>query len=751
MSVDRHLAIVLLFGANSGPAKRPRVMLLVLLGAAAALAQNNTGKTHALFDLAQPQGGPFPSDRFSVTDPSHNTGRRVQVPMPDCTARPSDCAEVQVINTLDGFNVQPRLSIAFDGPIEPASVTSRTVFLIRLGSTVAPFGAAGRIGGINQVVWDPATNTLHAESDELLEQHTRYALVVTAGVLDTKGQPVEASEAFRRFRQAVAYPARSRSRYGTYRASLQEAIRAAAQAGIPESSIVVASVFTTQSVTALLEKIRDQLDRRSPAPGDFRLGPDGSRTVFRRDQVTGITLNQQTGANPPRFTRTAVMFSALEEFLPGAVGQIAFGKYVSPDYLLHPGEYFPDMGTLTGTPFAQGNNEVFFNLYLPSGSKPQAGWPVAIFGHGGGNTKDDQSYVIAGSLASRGVATIAITAYGRGGGAGGTLGVGLVSGETVTFPSGGRGFDQDGDGTIGGREGAVALPPREILGERDSQRQTVIDWMQLVRVIRVGMEVDGDGAPDLDGSRIHYFGSSFGGGTGIEFLAVEPLVRVGVLNVPGAAAGRIDLKRLVPTGGESRSSVGSALSARTPPLMTSGGLREIGGVTVGPPYFNENLPLRNQPLVTNDVAGAVEIQEVLERSEWVSQSGDAAAYAPYLRKNPLPGVPAKSVLIQYARGDQLNPNPRNAAVLRAGDLPDRTTFFRNDLAYAENSSLRKDPHGFILRLSLGGLTAELARAAQTQAAAFLGSDGTEIIVPEPKRFFEVPIAPPLPEDLGFIP
>ena len=59
--------------------------------------------------------------------------------------------------------------------------------------------------GINQVVWDPATSTLHAKSDELLDQHTRYALIVTRGVRDETGKPVEASEAFQRFRHDLDF------------------------------------------------------------------------------------------------------------------------------------------------------------------------------------------------------------------------------------------------------------------------------------------------------------------------------------------------------------------------------------------------------------------------------------------------------------------------------------------------------------------------------------------------------------------
>lgn len=129
----------------------------------------------AVFDLSSPSGGPFPSDRFTVADSTQNTGLRVELPKPSCATNPSDCADLDVINTLDGFNLQPRLSIPFTGAIDPASVSSANVFLVSLGDALGG-GGAGKVVGINQVVWDPATSTLHAESDELLDQHTRYAL-----------------------------------------------------------------------------------------------------------------------------------------------------------------------------------------------------------------------------------------------------------------------------------------------------------------------------------------------------------------------------------------------------------------------------------------------------------------------------------------------------------------------------------------------------------------------------------------------
>jgi hypothetical protein len=217
-----------------------------------------------------------------------------------------------------------------------------------------------------------------------------------------------------------------------------------------------------------------------------------------------------------------------------------------------------------------------------------------------------------------------------------------------------------------------------------------------------------------------------------------------VFNVPGGGAGRIDIMRLRP----GRPSVGKELAARTPSLLNAGGLTDIEGFPVSPPYFNENLPLRDQPPVVNDIAGAIEIQELFDRAEWASETGDAAAYAPYLRRQPLEGMPSKSVLIQIAKGD-LAGNPRQTAIIRAGGLADRTTMYRHDLALAEFPTLAKNPHGFMLLFRRPGMAGEIARAAQRQMATFIASGGMEILVPEPRRFFEVPIVR-LPEDLGFI-
>ena len=732
--------------------------LVMLVTAVARLNALNAGgmsphgSVHALFDLSAPVTGPFPSDWFTVADTSHNTGRRISLPLPDCETRRSDCENIAVLNSLDGFNLQPRLSVPFSGSIDANSVTSDTVFLVSLGSTLPDQGymPPGTVVGINQVVWDTFTTTLHIESDALLAQHTRFALIVTRGVRDEGGAPVEASEAFRRFRQIVD---------GEYKQALLDAIHAARRLGVREQDIAVASVFTTRSATAVLEKMRDQIHAATPEPADFLLGPQGERTVFSLEGITGIRFDQQTQVDPAVFTQVNLNLSLARDTFPGAVGSVAFGKYLSPDYQVHPGEYIPPVGTRTGTPAVQGVNEIYFNLFLPSGPTPAGGWPVAIFGHPNGAYKEDPSLSVAGSMAAHGIATLAINAVGHGFGPLGTLTVSQSVGGPVTFSAGGRGIDQDGDGTIGFNEGLTTAPPRDIVFFTDGIRQTAADLMQLVRVIEVGMDVDGDGQHDLDSSRISYFGQSFGANYGTVFLAVEPSVRAGVLTVAGDPLANRQL-------GAGRAALGSLLDSRQPSLINSPGITVLGGRAVGPPLFHENLPLRDgvpltvrladgttqviQSPVINNVSGAMAIQEVLDNIEWVSQAGSPVAYAPHLRRAPLPGVPAKSVIYQFAKGDLGAPNPNTTAILRAGDLADRTLYYRHDLARAEIPSLPMNAHMFMVSIGVAAFR-EISLGAQAQIAIFFVSDGETIIHPEPARFFEVPIQGPLPEELNYIP
>src|SRR5262249_47198204 len=155
--------------------------------------------------------------------------------------------------------------------------------------------------------------------------------------------------------------------------------------------------------------------------------------------------------------------------------------------------------------------------------------------------------------------------------------------------------------------------------------------------------------------------------------------------------------------------------------------------------------------VINTVAGAMAIQEMMDNTDWVGMSSDPVAFAPHLRKHPLPGVPAKSVIVQFAKGDRNVPNPTSTALIRAGELAERTLFYRHDLAFAKYPTLPNNPHGFMPGPVFDPAWGPIGLGTQQQIATFFASDGKTIIQPEPRRFFEVPIQGPLPEDLNYIP
>jgi hypothetical protein len=691
------------------------------------------------------QASPFPSNRLTVLDFSNATYRRVNLPKPDCAVRVSDCADIDVINTLDGFSTQPRITVPFTGDIDVSTVNSDTVFLVNLGDTQTLRGFGEKVG-INQILWDPASKTLVFEPDELLAERSRYVLAVTNGVRDARGKRIKTSDYLqddvrdrwdRRFSFGHHF-LRHRDDQA-YQRELRDGLRHIRG----RTQVVAGALFTTQTSTSDLVKVMRQIKHARPAPADFMIGSSDAGPVRAVFPLTGLAAMQFTRqiSTAPSFTTTFLPTPALQ-IVPGAIDQVAYGRYTSPDYQTS-AQFIPPVGSLLGWPRPQGHKELVFQLFVPAGEKPASGWPVAIFGHGFTDSMYGAPWTVASVMASRGIATLSINVVGHGGGAAGSLRITPLAGAPVTIPAGGRGIDQDGNGAIDSTEGVNAAPPRESIGSRDGLRQTVIDLMQLVRQVEVGMDVDGDGGADLDAGRIYYAGQSFGGIYGTILLGVEPNIQAGVPNVAGGSI--TEVARL----GAFRFLTAAALATRQPQLLN---LPPTPGVPV--PFnlnFNENMPLRDLPPVVNAVPGALAIAEVLDRFEWVQQSGNPVSYAPLIRKQPLRGHAAKPVIVQFAKGDSTVPNPSSSALVRAGALQDRTTYFRNDLAVAANAAVPKNPHTFLTNIG-GGATVGYAVQGQTQIAEFFRSNGALTIDPDgPGPFFEVPISLPLPEGLNYLP
>ncbi|HEX3092263.1 MAG TPA: hypothetical protein VHW72_06555 [Candidatus Angelobacter sp.] len=719
-----------------------RRTIVLLVAAALLLPALALAQTHPLFNLQSTTQSPFPSDRFTALDGQQLTGLRVNLPLPNCATNPSDCADLTLLNQLDGFNLQPRLAVAFDGAIDVSTVNSSTVFLVQVPSSFKVDGDAfdgfqPNIIGINQVVWDPASLTLFAESDQHLTQRSSYLLVVTTGVHDAAGNPIQASHDFTNLNAADSADARLRLYRQALRSLIDNGTLHRIAPGLDKKDIAAASLFTTESATATLESIRQQIKAAAPPTVNFNLGSGGEKTVFPLNTVTGLTWNVQALTVGPLVpTSLNATLGALQVF-PGSIGTLAFGKFTGQHWQ-NANVFIPQVPTRQSVP-SQGTEEIFFNLFIPSGPRPTNGWPVAIFGHGFTDSKQGAPFAVASTLAHNGIASIAINVVGHGFGPNSTLTI-KQGATSTTFPEGGRGFDQDGNGQITSAEGSstFVLSPQGTIGSRDALQQTTADLMQLVRAIQGGIDADGDGLPDLDANRIYYAGQSFGGIYGTIFLGIEPDIRAGVPNVPGGPI--IDIVRLSPSF---QLLLTQALSVRTPSLLNA-----------GPPiFFNDNSPLRNLPPVINNVPGAIAIQTVEDTSRWLGQQGDPVAWAPFVRKSPLAGDLAKSVIVQFARGDKTVPNPTATALIRSGDLADRATFYRNDIAFPLGLGLN-NPHTF-----LTSLPKAIAIEPQIQIGVFFASDGALTIDPDSvgllppsvPPLFETPIAGPLPEDLGFLP
>jgi hypothetical protein len=277
----------------------------------------------------------------------------------------------------------------------------------------------------------------------------------------------------------------------------------------------------------------------------------------------------------------------------------------------------------------------------------------------------------------------------------------------------------------------------------DAFRQTTVDLVQLVRVIQAGIDVDGDQQPDLDASRITYHGGSWGGGVGTLFLAIEPDLRAGVIASPGDPATFAILSLVARWG------LATILASRTPPAINAPGVTALDGLALlsGLQVFDENLPLRDhaplevslaggatrliQSPVVNTVAGAMTIQDLLERYEWVSQAGSPVAYAPHIRRQPFSGASPKNVIYVLSKGDETTTNPTVIALIRAGDLADYTVFYRHDLARLDDSTLPRNPHNSAFRPS--GVTDSTPTSAPRMrarriAARNAGSSAASIVI-----------------------
>ncbi|MBS1825475.1 MAG: hypothetical protein JST93_09160 [Acidobacteria bacterium] len=647
---------------------RSILALVVWMGAAPVWGAG----VKVLFDPSKPEIGPFPTDYLTAPSTTAKTGRKVRMPAPpDCTATPNACQEAWLLEQFDGFNVQPRVRVKFSGAVNPQTLKDGIYLVTGQNLTDEERGvrATGAVVRLNQVVYDAKNFTAYGKPDEAMDQHRRYLLVVTDAVKDAAGDAVEADDAYRGCAGDGAAD--------DYCKALNEAVKT-----VDGARIVGASLFTTMSATAWLETARNALENTSPTVSR----PLG-KSFFLVNNVLEATWRMQTRANGD-LEPVDVPVPALQNTVFG----IGLGTYSSPNYLL------PDRtASAAGEPVSV--EQVPFVAYLPFVPKPAKGYPVVIYGHGLGDINFGGAAAVNFGLVQQGLAVITIPAVGHGFGPSGRIQVREVGGVTSDVAYGGRGVDLDGNGRIDSGEGCLAAPSTPF-GLRDCLRQTTVDLLQLVRVLKAGLDVDGDGTNDFDTDQIYYLSQSLGSMYGTMFLALDPTVKRAVLNAGGGSAIDIGRWSVVQRGPTAQN-----LALRKPALNNRGN------------DFDESYVLRNQPVKVVNDDSAIAIQNALETLEWLQAEGDPLHYAVHLKSSPLKGVPEKTVLWQYGLGDMSIPNPAQTALVRHAGMKDSTWIYRNDLAKEKSPALDRNPHTYLTNVL--GVAFPITIAVQAQAASFL--------------------------------
>ncbi len=673
----------------------------------------------------------FPDDAFTVANKAQLTGRRINfrqgvdypkvggVVQPSCTdADFSICDAFAELNTLDGFDLQPRVLVPFTGPIDLASVNTSNFFISADKGTF--------VSGLRQLVFDPATNTLSGISDVFLGEATPYRIHVTSGILDNTGRPVRAcsgacvvrfttrtaSGVLARIRQAMDLP-------------LSDAANAYVLAGFPGASTSTASrkiALTQNGVDDVFLAASVEPSLANPLNG-----------IVRTDQVKVDT----TAAG-------AFQSGAVPNLIPsGAAGYYAFGSFLSPRYQFasasgrqdNPygvgdgftdGEIPPVPTTRTPVPF--GADRIGVIVVTPDPVSFPPPWPAAIYGPG--FTRSDYDlFVTADYNAALGIVTLATNPAGHGFGPFSTTTV-TAAGVPTTFLSYGRGRDLDGDGIIGdglndgvGPTGHVQpdgseLPSRKpIDGLASGLIQTVVDNMALGRAVVAGLDIPGIGTNLVDASRVMYYGLSFGGIYGTMLMGTDPLFHQGLLNVPGGPI--VDIARLSSFRGD----LADKLAMSRPNLLNGG---------PGLDGFTEDLPLRVDPPTVITHPGAADLQELFANSNWYERKGSPETFAPRIRLRPDPAWASnpKNFVYQIAYGDGTVTDVAGGAIVRAGAFFDRVVFYRND----KTPTYASDPHGWLADPTLAGRT-----DGEQQLGLFLS---TGQVVNTNPAWLEFPIANP---------
>lgn len=469
--------------------------------------------------------------------------------------------------------------------------------------------------------YERETNTLMLKPVMPLRENTTYAVVLTKRLVDEDGRPV---------RSPFAY-----INHTSQTETLKPLDPCLPRYGLDLPDVAFTWAYSTMSVSRDFVAIRDGL---------YGLGPMQRLATEFPDQVKELlTLRDEMGPN----TTVNVRVVPGEVFRQAAVDllkSMSSGGNLSPQYQAvieshkfidfhvvfsfespqffrrvdSEGKPLPlyrqvfEVDPVTGAAFTRPET-VYVWLTVPKGRRGPA--PVVVLGHGyTGNKLDPLFY--GGYFARYGMASIGMENVSHGIGLPKDdleLGRALLASKGLgnmfdALVKNDRAFDQNGDGV---KDSAADFWTSYILHTRDVVRQTAIDYMQLVRVLRgfnglntwkynkkdgkdgLAGDFDGDGVIDVGGTAaINITGGSLGGIMSAMMAGVEPqidlaipvsggagLPDIGVRSIQGGVREAVNLRMLGPLLVTVKNTAGDLELWTELPDLNDLGRRKLASVT----------------------------------------------------------------------------------------------------------------------------------------------------------------------------
>ncbi len=470
---------------------------------------------------------------------------------------PTDYSDPLVaLSAIDGFSTTERWVTAFSSfpnQLDASSVDAGES--VRLFEVSTVFGTIVMVSGIVRELTPNVDYTTAVSGNTLiilplkpLAEMTTYMAVLTNDIHDTVGNDATPSSIYHLSQSPTPWVDQNgQSTYPLIPNSLAptlEGLRqitasmedAAASVGIPKDDIILSWTVQTESITPVLKNLRSIA---KPAPTSVvpagmttsAVGGAGIADLYIGVITIPYYLGVPSAANP---------FAPLIDFWTASPG-----AYVPPFDTLGFSSTSTNITVANPFPVLTDMQTIPLLISVPNAgsgkTRPAAGWPVVIFGHGLGGNRSNM-LAVADTLALAGFAVVAMDTplHGIVPEVTPSLAPLYVGNSPWADEANERTFDVDYIDNATGAFGADGIPDpsgthminlSSMLTSRDNGRQAQAD-LSVLTVSVPSIDINLDGLPDFDGSTVHYASISMGSIMGTPFTAVEPMITTSFLSVP---------------------------------------------------------------------------------------------------------------------------------------------------------------------------------------------------------------------------